>query len=275
MTQQAQAHDLHVVRIPEWKKYEWLRHGFSTRANGVSRVYGDSTLNLGWTKEDDPTAVAENRRRFVHAIDGDHTPSALVTLRQVHSATVHVVKEEDGALEGKLQSRRGKGSPRRRRLHDEPARNFAGRGDCGLRSRPGYRCGKTSRGCVSCGMERHSGTDRRARYRNHAAGVWIAHGRSGGSHRTRHWRLLLHRWRGGQAIFRRTFPLREGSLQRAKRRPTSSSIYGRPTGSSYWNRESRIRRSQSSVSAPLARGTKEGNYNIFRIAGNMESLDEC
>jgi polyphenol oxidase len=108
MTEQAQARDLHIVQIPEWKKYEWLRHGFSTRANGTSRVYGGSTLNLGWTKEDDPTTVAENRRRFVHAIDGEHTPSAVVTLRQVHSATVHVVKEEDGALEGKLHTPEGK-----------------------------------------------------------------------------------------------------------------------------------------------------------------------
>jgi polyphenol oxidase len=108
MTPQNQTHDLHIVQIPDWKKYEWLRHGFSTRANGVSRVYGGSTLNLGWTKEDDPTAVAENRRRFVHAIDGEHAPSSLVTLRQVHSATVHVVKEEDGALEGKLQTAEGK-----------------------------------------------------------------------------------------------------------------------------------------------------------------------
>jgi polyphenol oxidase len=108
MTKQNQARDLPIVRIPEWKKYEWLRHGFSTRANGISRVYGGATLNLGWTKEDDPAAVAENRRRFVHAIDGGHAPSALVTLRQVHSATVSVVKEEDGALEGKLQTAEGK-----------------------------------------------------------------------------------------------------------------------------------------------------------------------
>jgi YfiH family protein len=108
MTEQAQPHDLHIVQIPEWKKYEWLRHGFSTRANGTSRVYGGSTLNLGWTKEDNPAAVAENRRRFVHAIDGGHARSPLVTLRQVHSATVHVVKEEDGALEAKLQTAEGK-----------------------------------------------------------------------------------------------------------------------------------------------------------------------
>ena len=108
MTEQPQARDLHIVRIPEWKKYEWLRHGFSTRANGISRVYGDATLNLGWTKEDDPAAVAENRRRFVHAIDGGHARSALVTLRQVHSATVRSVKQEYGALEGKLQTPEGK-----------------------------------------------------------------------------------------------------------------------------------------------------------------------
>jgi hypothetical protein len=108
MTGQAHTHDLHIVQIPAWKKYEWLRHGFSTRANGVSRVYGGATLNLGWTKEDDPAAVAENRRRFVHAIEGERARSALVTLRQIHSATVRVVKEEDGALEGKLQTAEGK-----------------------------------------------------------------------------------------------------------------------------------------------------------------------
>jgi polyphenol oxidase len=96
-----------IVRIPEWQKYKWLRHGFSTRPNGTSRVYGGSTLNLGWTKEDDPAAVAENRQRFLRAID-DHTPSAIITLRQVHSATVRLVKQEDGALEGKLQTAEGK-----------------------------------------------------------------------------------------------------------------------------------------------------------------------
>jgi len=97
-----------IVRIPEWERYKWLRHGFSIRSNGTSRVYGGSTLNLGWTKEDDPAAVAENRRQFVQAINGERGPSALVTLRQIHSATVHRVKEEDGALEGKLQTAEGK-----------------------------------------------------------------------------------------------------------------------------------------------------------------------
>jgi hypothetical protein len=43
----------------------WLRHGFSTRAGGVSSIYGAGSLNLGWTKEDEAANVAENRRRFL------------------------------------------------------------------------------------------------------------------------------------------------------------------------------------------------------------------
>ncbi len=108
MTQEDKLHDPDIVRIPEWEKYKWLRHGFSTRPNGTSRVYGGSTLNLGWTKEDEPSAVVENRRRFVQAVDGRHGPSALVTLRQMHSAIVRLVKEADGALEGRLQTAEGK-----------------------------------------------------------------------------------------------------------------------------------------------------------------------
>jgi polyphenol oxidase len=108
MTQEDKLHDPEIVRIPEWEKYKWLRHGFSTRPNGTSRVYGGSTLNLGWTKEDEPTAIIENRRRFVQAVDGKQNHSALITLRQVHSGIVRLIKEKDGALAGKLQTAEGK-----------------------------------------------------------------------------------------------------------------------------------------------------------------------
>jgi polyphenol oxidase len=102
---------LQVIRIPGWEQYSWLRHGFSTRPGGVSSVYGADTLNLGWTKEDQPKSVVENRRRFVAAIagSGDGDPAlTLVGVRQVHSAIVHVVRHEHGALEGKLASADGK-----------------------------------------------------------------------------------------------------------------------------------------------------------------------
>ena len=44
-----------------------LRHGFSTRAGGVSAAPFDA-LNLGGKWGDDPAALAENRRRFARAL---------------------------------------------------------------------------------------------------------------------------------------------------------------------------------------------------------------
>ena len=104
---------LEVVRVAGWERFGWLRHGFSTRKGGVSKVYGEDsfgcgTLNLGWTKEDDPALVAENRRRFLHGVCGQDDGSVLVGVRQIHSDVVRVVKVGDGALEGRLQTAEGK-----------------------------------------------------------------------------------------------------------------------------------------------------------------------
>jgi YfiH family protein len=91
-----------VVRAPGWEKYAWLRHGFSTRAGGVSRIYDPGvsrgSLNLGWTKEDDGANVAENRRRFVREIAGADG-GRLVTIRQFHSGMVRAVEPDDVGLE--------------------------------------------------------------------------------------------------------------------------------------------------------------------------------
>jgi YfiH family protein len=102
---------LKIIRIEGWEQYGWLRHGFSTRPGGVSSVYGGSTLNLGWTKEDDPKSVEENRRHFLAAVSGETEVDpalALVGVRQVHSAIVHAVRHEDGAFEGMLKTVDGK-----------------------------------------------------------------------------------------------------------------------------------------------------------------------
>jgi YfiH family protein len=96
---------LEVVRIREWGQLGWLRHGFSTRAGGVSEAYGRGSLNLGWTKEDDPGLVRENRRRFLDEVGRE---SVLVGVRQIHSGIVRMVKEEDGALEGRLETAEGR-----------------------------------------------------------------------------------------------------------------------------------------------------------------------
>jgi polyphenol oxidase len=99
--------DLDVVRVPGWERFGWLRYGFSTRAGGISAVYGGRSLNLGWTKEDDAASVAENRRRFVGEIGGGASLT-LVGVRQIHSDIVRVVREGDGAFEGRLQTAEGK-----------------------------------------------------------------------------------------------------------------------------------------------------------------------
>jgi len=108
-----------IERVAAWSRYPWLRHGFSTRTGGVSSVYSGESLNLGWTKDDDPAAVAENRRLFYHAAQeyaqapasGDQ-PSRCdlraVTLKQVHSALVLPIRSEDGIFEGRLQTADGK-----------------------------------------------------------------------------------------------------------------------------------------------------------------------
>jgi YfiH family protein len=99
---------LEIVRVGEWGGYGWLHHGFSTRGDGVSTVYGGDSLNLGWTKEDDPASVAENRRRFLAGVCGADSGFSLVGVRQIHSGVVRVVRAGDGALEGRLQTAEGK-----------------------------------------------------------------------------------------------------------------------------------------------------------------------
>jgi polyphenol oxidase len=118
--------DLEIVQVAGWERFGWLRHGFSTRRSGISTVYGGESLisdtsggdgsslnhggslNLGWTKEDDPAAVLENRRRFLGAVTGGLGGFSLVGVRQIHSGIVRVVREDDGASEGRLQTAEGK-----------------------------------------------------------------------------------------------------------------------------------------------------------------------
>jgi YfiH family protein len=106
-----QVMELDVVRVKEWEQFGWLRHGFSTRAGGVSAVYGGDTLNLGWTKEDYPASVTENRRRFLRAVTGEPAGNydfTLVTVRQVHSGITQTIRQENGPFAGKLQTPEGK-----------------------------------------------------------------------------------------------------------------------------------------------------------------------
>jgi YfiH family protein len=88
----------------------WLVHGFSTRGGGISKCYGDSALNLGFTAHDSKAAVERNRRSFVSEITGDVERASralaqqrwpLITLRQIHSDLIRLVSEiPEGPLTG-------------------------------------------------------------------------------------------------------------------------------------------------------------------------------
>ncbi|PNQ91643.1 multi-copper polyphenol oxidoreductase, partial [Pseudomonas gingeri NCPPB 3146 = LMG 5327] len=75
--------------IPDWPAPARVRSCVTTRAGGVSLAPFDS-LNLGDHVDDDPLAVAENRRRLNSAFD-----IRPAWLRQVHGV---VVVEADPAV---------------------------------------------------------------------------------------------------------------------------------------------------------------------------------
>ncbi len=64
-----------------------VRHGFLGRQGGVSTGI-HAALNVGLGSDDDPAAVAENRRLATHAVAPG---AALVALHQVHSANAVTV----------------------------------------------------------------------------------------------------------------------------------------------------------------------------------------
>ena len=66
-----------------------LVHGVSTRRGGVS-PHPWQSLNVGSTVGDDPTRVAENRRRFLAELGRD--PQSVAEVWQVHSAKVFLAE---------------------------------------------------------------------------------------------------------------------------------------------------------------------------------------
>jgi len=84
-----------ILKADSLASIPWLVHGFSTRAGGVSRVYGGKSLNLGFTREDSRRAVEQNRAAFLRQLGairkGHQWP--LVTVRQIHSDLIHCVTE--------------------------------------------------------------------------------------------------------------------------------------------------------------------------------------
>ncbi|MGI6328461.1 MAG: peptidoglycan editing factor PgeF [Dethiobacteria bacterium] len=75
---------------PQWEKYKFISHGFSSRSGGVSEG-PFASLNLGYREGDVPGAVTENRRKFLEIFG--QKPGSLVCGEQVHGINVHLVEK--------------------------------------------------------------------------------------------------------------------------------------------------------------------------------------
>jgi len=84
---------LTILRSENLTRTAWLIHGFSTRVGGSSRVYGENTLNLGFTKPDPSSVVERNRAAFLRQLGAASGKKMwpLVTARQIHSDLIHCV----------------------------------------------------------------------------------------------------------------------------------------------------------------------------------------
>lgn len=94
---------IRTLQAASLKKLPWLVHGFSTRSGGFSTTYGGKTLNLGFTKDDVRENVGKNRNKLLLSIGAADTrkPWPLVSLRQIHSDVIHVVRSaQTGPLTG-------------------------------------------------------------------------------------------------------------------------------------------------------------------------------
>lgn len=81
-----------MLQFPLLEQQSWISHGFSTRMGGVSEgCY--ASMNLSFTKGDDPEKVRENYRRMADMLGMDMERMTLSF--QTHTTNVRLVTEED------------------------------------------------------------------------------------------------------------------------------------------------------------------------------------
>jgi polyphenol oxidase len=90
------ASEIQIIRAANLNALPGVVHGFSTRLGGYSAAYGGDQLNLGFTAPDTRQTVERNRRSFTRGVAGSaRSRRPLVTLRQIHSGLVQILKSKD------------------------------------------------------------------------------------------------------------------------------------------------------------------------------------
>jgi purine-nucleoside/S-methyl-5'-thioadenosine phosphorylase / adenosine deaminase len=95
--------DIHLLKVPQWGKYQGLLHGFIGRRGGKS-VGPYAELNMSYRVSDDPKVVSQNVCDMKLAV-GIHD-GRIVTMKQVHGDNIVEVKDkklkEAGEADGML-----------------------------------------------------------------------------------------------------------------------------------------------------------------------------
>lgn len=90
--QQRQKGDLEYLVFPKLEETGGVEHLFTTRTGGIScGIY--STMNLSFSRGDDPECVSENYRRIGEVLKVE--PGHMVASKQTHTTNIHLVTEED------------------------------------------------------------------------------------------------------------------------------------------------------------------------------------
>lgn len=90
--QQRQAGELEYLVFPKLEETGVVQHLFTTRTGGVSSgIY--ATMNLSFSRGDEPLNVMENYRRIGEVLGTD--PEHMVASRQTHTTNIHLVTEMD------------------------------------------------------------------------------------------------------------------------------------------------------------------------------------
>lgn len=84
---------LPLLHFPLLSQTGWLKHCFTTREGGCSEGIYES-LNLSFTRGDDPARVMQNYQRVAEYFGTD--PAHMVTSDQTHTTNVRLVTAEDG-----------------------------------------------------------------------------------------------------------------------------------------------------------------------------------
>ena len=90
--QQRKQGELEYLVFPKLEKTGVVEHLFTTRIGGVSSgIY--STMNLSFSRGDDPECVRENYRRIGEVLGTD--PEHMVASKQTHTTNIRLVTEAD------------------------------------------------------------------------------------------------------------------------------------------------------------------------------------